>query len=441
MYWRKIDKVADRIFVFLLMLNAASICWPRLINNVFIILLVLNWLLLPNLKDRIHKCFVDRKILFFIGFFALYFISFLYANDVSKGLSQVEKRLSYLVFPIILGTVQLKDKEIKKILFGFVLSYLLTSAFLLIYGVMNFLEQGNYEVFFYKNLTSLVRVHVVYYAMYGIFCIGILTYLFGRKWGNLSSSQRIILLAAYLFCVFIIVLCASKMMITIGMLMLSASIYYSFNNQINFRLLAGGIVSILLVVLLSFQFNVVKQRFSDLLDTDFSVLRKERLKDLKGPRDPEKHVTIADPINGLNLRLLLWKIGLESIIQDNHIFMGVGPADYQGYLNQQYIEYNLDRRTLLGYDQHNQYMATLVSLGVVGLAYLLLLFILSVRKAFSTKNLMYFIFLTTFMLGCISESMLLLNKGIVYFTFFNCLLFFSLENFSLLKPEVRNEKR
>jgi len=133
------------------------------------------------------------------------------------------------------------------------------------------------------------------------------------------------------------------------------------------------------------------------------------------------------PLNGLNLRLIQWRFGVE-ILNENHAWLsGVGLAETREKLNQKYFQNGLYTGTegtsdtgYLNYNFHNQYIETLVRTGIPGLVILLAmlvqLIILSKTNLFVNKWVI-FICLAFFL----TESALERQFGIVYF----CLIFSS----------------
>jgi O-antigen ligase len=124
------------------------------------------------------------------------------------------------------------------------------------------------------------------------------------------------------------------------------------------------------------------------------------------------------------IRYLIWDSSLEVI--STHIFTGVGTGDVQEVLQAMYIK---SKRTTLTYfsdvryNAHNQFLETTIALGLGGLVVLLAMFLLPIGYAWRTKNSLYAAFLLIFFASCLTESMLERQNGIVFYAFFNSLLF------------------
>ena len=129
---------------------------------------------------------------------------------------------------------------------------------------------------------------------------------------------------------------------------------------------------------------------------------------------------------GLSLRLYQWKYSIKAI-QDNLLF-GTGPGDAQNVLEEVYLKNDFK----IGYDNqlnpHNQYLQTWLESGIIGLLILLICMLLPVYFAFIEKQWIYVVFIFILAVGFVTESMLELNKGIVFYSFFNSLFAFNFIN-------------
>jgi len=133
------------------------------------------------------------------------------------------------------------------------------------------------------------------------------------------------------------------------------------------------------------------------------------------------------PLNGLNLRLIQWRFGLEILNESNDWITGVGIHEAQKKLNQKYVQYGLytgyegtSDTGYLNYNFHNQYIETLVRSGIIGLMILLTMFVrlfLLPKSTLFAVNWIIFICFVFFM----TESALERQLGIVYF----CLIYSS----------------
>jgi O-antigen ligase len=149
-------------------------------------------------------------------------------------------------------------------------------------------------------------------------------------------------------------------------------------------------------------------RFTE-LTSNLSVIRKDTLKDYQ-------------EFNGLNLRLYFWKTSVTQLYEDNRLVTGVGTGDGQDYLDQAYIKRHLNDYGYLGFDPHNQWIITLLQLGLIGVALLGSFFLFGLWRASKSDNLPFIFFAWVMLCFSLSESVLEANKGVVFFALFFCVL-------------------
>jgi hypothetical protein len=80
-------------------------------------------------------------------------------------------------------------------------------------------------------------------------------------------------------------------------------------------------------------------------------------------------------------------------------------------------------------------LTTAVCLGVIGFVWLSLMYVVPLIHSLKNGNHIYLAFLVLIIISSTTESLLVLNKGIVFYTLFNCILFRYSKFFNA--PEVR----
>jgi len=161
-----------------------------------------------------------------------------------------------------------------------------------------------------------------------------------------------------------------------------------------------------------------RDRFEDLLDSEFEVLEQEQF-------------TYDTPFNGLTLRLLFLKFGWEILAKEQAFLHGIGAGDGQDAMDQTILDYNLYHgnpslgdRGYLGYNYHNAYMELWVQIGLVGLICWLWLLIVSAQHILvSGFNHPFLILLFAIICYGMVESFLERQRGVVFLTFFFALFF------------------
>jgi hypothetical protein len=122
-------------------------------------------------------------------------------------------------------------------------------------------------------------------------------------------------------------------------------------------------------------------------------------------------------------RLEFWKTSLL-IIQKNPWF-GVGTGDIPGAYKDQYIEMDSKLQPQFRHRAHNQYLATFVTFGIVGVIWFLISLIYPVIVLKKYHNYHYVVFWITIMLSMVVEDTLETQMGASLFAFFNAFLLFA----------------
>ena len=203
-----------------------------------------------------------------------------------------------------------------------------------------------------------------------------------------------------------ILLLSSKAGILITLLIFLLSLIYLFFYKKYYLL---SVIFLLCISLMSFVF---------LKAFPYSLKRVELLKSAI----LDKKYTDKENNEGNSSRILVWKTSLE-LIKENPV-IGVGTGDAKDKLIEKYQENNISNALNLKLNSHNQYLQTWIATGILGFLILILCFLLSLIKSFKEKNYLYLIFLIVIILNISVESMFERQAGVVFYAFFNVLLFY-----------------
>jgi len=162
-------------------------------------------------------------------------------------------------------------------------------------------------------------------------------------------------------------------------------------NLTNYRLILTVLVLLTITIFTFFNYT------GDLLINKFSKLVEQR----------------TDFIRQRN-----WKTNCL-VLRDNWIF-GVGTGDSVNELNKlRSIEWH---ESMENYNSHNQYIESLLDVGVLGISALLLLLLNLVRAGIKSRNYVLIGFFLVLSVSFLTESILERQKGICFVSFFYCFL-------------------
>jgi O-antigen ligase len=203
----------------------------------------------------------------------------------------------------------------------------------------------------------------------------------------------------------LLLLCASKLFIAFTLPIVLWQYYKKLKTR---KSLVTYLISALILIGLFAGSIPFFNRLMDLKETDLKIVSQNKF-------------TYDTPFNGLNFRLLQWRLGIEILNENNDWLFGAGIGQKQQLLNKKYAQHNiytgnpeLGDTGYLNYNFHNQYLETLVGSGIIGL--ILLLFIIFYIFVNQRRKLFFpFVVYLLLILFFIFESVLERQAGIVFF--------------------------
>jgi O-antigen ligase len=408
----------DKIYYYLiLVLSLVLPVYDKLVPPV-IALIGLNWLLELNFKEkffRVKNSSANKYLISFGLLYILYIIGTLYSSELKGGSGaffDLEVKLALLLFPLFFSTIDftgIRKDLIKKALYFFVLGCIINSLFIFNHAVFQYFKDYQTSVFFYSNLSMIY--HPGYLALYYSFALMILLD-WTLKNRRFSFKLVMAILLILYFQVFIVLLSSKAGISGLFIVLLMIALYFLIFNYLK------SIFPVTLSVLLIFSLFLMLALFPQSFNR-FSEAGKA-ISDNSTPENQKSDGTTA--------RVVIWKSSWQ-IIKENPLF-GVGTGDIRKELLEKYKENQISISLYNQLNVHNQYLQTFVALGIPGFLVLLAGFVLPGLYALKRKQLLYLSFLTLFAVHILVESMLERQAGVVFYAFYNALLFrgMSLEN-------------
>lgn len=378
-------------------------------NGFFIILLLVNsipfFFLSKNKKERSFKWIV----ILFISVYAIHVFGLLYCDNLREGSFELQKKLSLLLFPLIFYfSPVLTGKELKIVLLSFVISCLITGLFCLSVAIHHFFAWRDESFFFYHSLSAIAGMHSSYFSMYFCFSIGLLLCIYLKEVTEFTSQNKILYYTSVLIFIFLLLLLGSRIQLLILIAGLISFFFIYFYKKLGL-LKTIFVVAGAVAVLVGFIFLIPANR--------------ERFKEAVNYRN---QYAMDGRWSDEQVRYLIWSSARE-LIQTRPL-TGAGTGDVQDELQKYYIDHECTSLTYLPdtrYNAHNQFLETAIGLGIPGVLLLLASFLIPLLYGWRNKQSIYVIFIMLFMISCMTESMLERQNGVVFYAFFNSLLFFN----------------
>lgn len=326
----------------------------------------------------------------FCSIYILYALSMIYTQNWESGWSELESKLSFLVFPFIFFTmppIELKWQAI--FIKSFVIGCGIATLWMLTAATLDFYI-NDHNSFYNLKLGRHINGHPPYIALYLIFSILSILYLFYYKPIYLNQIEKWIFGGVILFLFIMLFPLASRTAIGIfTVMLLSVGFFESWRK----KRLRRGITIAHLVVLSIF-----------ILIKIFSGSNSRFEKIVVHHKDP---------------RSMTWSAALELITAKP--ILGYGVGDVRDELVHIYKRDNYKIPLKHRFDAHNQYLETTIAIGIVGLLLLLVIFFVPLYQSWKHLGYLQALFITIIIIGCITESLLERQAGIFFYGSFNSL--------------------
>lgn len=396
--------IHNKIYNIAFLLLAFAIPLYNPIASYAIGIITLNWLLEGRFLQKYKSaknCRWRQLMLLFSSVYIVYLIGFFYAVDSDAALVELQQKLSLLLFPVILSTIDwswLKGKS-SRIFLCFILSGFLTTFILLIRSFINFLKTGFISEFFYGQLSWYH--HASYLSMFLVFAIAILLFWIQKGKKVLSRLYTYFLLVYFFSLTFLLSSKAGIICLAGVVIFYTFSWWYRKDWKSGFIFI--GLAAIFFVVA-SLVFTKASGRF-----TEARQAITEQSQD-----------TAAT--GSTAVRMLIWSSSLN-IIKENLPF-GAGTGSSAEFLLEEYKKEGIPAAIENNYNAHNQYLEIFIDLGLPGIFILLGIILISFIISVKYRGGLYFVFISMVAFNLIFESMFERQAGVVFYAFFNVLLLF-----------------
>lgn len=401
----------------------------------------------------------------------IYLIGMIYTENKSEGWAQVSKKLGFLIFPVIFMVSDmsyLTKNRLKAIGYSLIAGCVLFFLMNLCYAIYDVIFNGaTMDRFFDQELMVLYYVHHSYLSMYA--GLGLM-FCFIEIFGENSRKVKIINVLLYITLVVFIILVRSRAgLIWMVLMFLLQWIWLTFvmkKKRIGWMV---GSVFVLAIIGACVAFpqsvsritetvkNITSEHSSDhrlVQYKGYSPIMKEhwligvgtgdrsdetmaayyRYKDdIVEKISPEMAAIIDDVIDDT------WyepSNSMRKYVYGKAIEMGKDPELVTSYLVEyQFIRYAIDNEI----NAHNMFFEAMISLGIFAVLLLLAYFVIPCVLWIKTKrvDLLYLSFLLMIGFNMLFESIFETQKGIIFFCFFNALLF----NWSFGQNEISQQAR
>lgn len=393
-----------KVNFFLIIIILAVYPFSLKLCNAAILIFAVHWLTWLIRKPSDFS-WSNKLMWLFVAFFMLTAASVLYSENVSVAIFALDKKISLLIFPLVLGTSPpISSYRFDRLMVIAVSSTSLAILFCLsaaFFRMVSGVEGG----FFWKDLTApLNEFHPTYLSLYINFHIGWLLIYFFEKRKFLTHGNTILIFGVIAFFYLSLALLSSKIHLLLSVCVPFIAAFCRLSKRSLLRIIPLFIAVVCIFALI--------------------------LKDIK-TWERFKHIhnfsyRLDAPVNTFNeftIRLAIAECSW--IIIRNNMAFGVGIGDVYDELDKVYraVEYKfgyLDQQ-----NPHNEYLSQWLATGMVGLVLMLGILFLLFKRAIKDKRYDFLILLILFAVTFAIESLLERQKGIVLFSLLTSLYVFT----------------
>jgi len=339
------------------------------------------------IKQEFNSTIFKSPLTWFILYYLLLLVGMIWSENFAFGLSKVENKLTFLLFPILylFSNRKLVNSDWKKI---FILSLVFTlflfeliACFKTLFNPSevseNFFLESNFTVFMHRSYFSCYLVIGTIFLIENI-----------RKQFDLWSFLMIIFFAIGTFQT------GSKAgFICFIFIIIVYAILFSLNKSKKYFVISLSFMLVAFSALILTE-NVLKTRF----ETTWNTLNNFK-------------VTENTSIESTAARLIIWNTSWN-VWQEQFIF-GTGTGDYDDAITNKNIDLGNTGVAKERLNAHNQFLNTGVQLGLIGFLILVMIFITAwlYQPLCAWRNLILIVFFINFLV----ESFLETQAGIVLF--------------------------
>lgn len=391
------EKYCGYIHTFLICLLMLVMPFFKIMSTICIVLLFVNsFFLIKKVNDGIK--ITNRYFLTIALLYVVYIIGIFNSENISAANFDVQLKLSLIVLPIVfLLAPKLSASELKKIFYCFTAGCFISSVACLSIAAKRYISEGS-GVFFYNSLSFFL--HPSYFAMYITLAVSFLLYEIFIEHASLRLTWIRIVLISY-FLGFLFLLSSKAGLITMSLILFGTLIISYLRSGDKLLLgIMGGAVGGLLLFIFFMPGNMNRYlSFAKIISHD---------------------KVAVDTGESTSERFYVWKNGWQLIKQ--HPVLGYGTGDVKDVLVNQYEKngfvFGVERKL----NAHNQFMQTMLAIGMAGIALLLFCLIFPIGLFKNTGSFIGFVFLIIVAINFMVESMLETQAGVVFFALFYSIL-------------------
>ena len=356
----------------------------------------------------------------FLLFYFCYLIGIIFTRDINAGVFELEKKLSFVIFPLLLSLKFKKIWSINVAYMGFILATFLVTLYGIIMALSAWLGAGGGNWVYFSSAISPIH-HPSYLAAYLTISTAFAFIGWREKLPFFSLSWIIP------FTIFVIVIHGFLQSLS-GTLFLLIAIFSSLLIWLRNKIRRPFFfVIIILMPLIGFiLINSIPSIQNDWKDATSNVIEYSKY--------PKSFVENREQtLSSSSVRIILWTAAFQIFYK--HPF-GVGTGNMDEFMEKELIILKQKELTKQNFNPHNQFLQTAVEIGFFGLLVFFAILFSSIYFGLKYKNYLLIIISSNLLFNSLFESMLQRQSGIIFYCFWLCLLSLYLFTHQIKKVKI-----
>ncbi len=355
-------------------------------------------------RELIFK--ISTPALFMILLYLTYVIGVLFTNHPDIAGKYLEYKLSLILFPLLLSFRFRQSMSLIPSVVGLILGVTTASFMGLYHSYWLYQSVGDFNNSFGSVRFSYIH-HPSYFSVFHT--IAIVGFWFGvsKKWKGFHWAIGILFTLFSLIMQFFCFSLAGMLFLFLLGLVVYLVLSYRYFKKWLFYL---SLIAIPVVPFVLYKSNI---HIRIEVDGAFAVVDQFTNNPVEFIRQ-KKNTAV-----GSEIRVIMWIVAYQEM--KAHPF-GVGTGNVDDYLSKRLVEYDQKEIASHLYNPHNQFLQTGLEIGLLGLGILVLMITSTFRFAMKNKNWILLILIASLVFNSLFESMLQRQSGIVFYSFWICLL-------------------
>ena len=356
----------------------------------------------------------------FLLFYFCYLIGIIFTRDINAGVFELEKKLSFVIFPLLLSLKFKKIWSINVAYMGFILATFLVTLYGIIMALSAWLGAGGGNWVYFSSAISPIH-HPSYLAAY-------LT--ISTAFAFIGWREKLPFFSLYWiipFTIFVIVIHGFLQSLS-GTLFLLIAIFTSLLIWLRnkFRRPIFYTIIILMPIIGFIVINSIPSVQNDWKDASSNIIEYSK--------NPKSFVENREQtLSSSSVRIILWTAAFQIFYK--HPF-GVGTGNMDEFMEKELIILKQKELTKQNFNPHNQFLQTAVEIGFFGLLVFFAILFSSIYFGLKYKNYLLIIISSNLLFNSLFESMLQRQSGIIFYCFWLCLLSLYLFTHQIKKVKI-----